>query len=450
MTGPAIDTLDSGRKALISRLRTAMDASAMLSQLREHWEYARNHEYKVNDCELVRVMPRGSEEFVLEYAVRASNSEGETIIPLFGELVAGDAAERFEEAVTSLRKARRGQLKDPQAIEGVGLLSELGLIVRLAGLDERIPALRFVQRPRQVRELLEPHVAGPGFKLKHVWPELLGHRLGKRAACRLEYEIKNRELKQRVRGSLFAKMYKRRSTHGSEFAETLTVLANHGFDSTSDADVVVPRLVGYFPEWQMLVMENVPGTPLAELAGEAFAKGVRMAGRAIARLHDCKLDAERRHGPEDEVRLLEGWVRLTGEVHNGLRDVTANAMVEVRKALLALDSAPTALVHRDFYEKQVIIDGERTALIDFDTLCKADPAIDLGNFIAHIRLARAKGIAVESGLEDSFLDAYGSTDADLPRRVEVYTRATILRLVCLYSFWPRWGDVPVRMAEALK
>ncbi len=431
MAGTAMETLDTERKALISRLQSAMDSSHMLAQLREHWEYARNHDCDVKDCELVRVMPRGSEEFVLEYAVSVTNSDGQAIIPLFGELVAGNATERFEEAVTSLRKARRGQLKDPQAVEGVGLLSDPGLIVRLAGLDERIPALRFVQRPRQVRELLEPHVAGPGFKLKHVWPELLGHRLGKRAACRLEYEIKNRELKQRVRGSLFAKMYKRRSTHGSEFAETLTVLANHGFDSTSDSDVVVPGLVGYFPDWQMLVMENVPGTSLAELEGEAFANGVRMAGRAIARLHHCKLDAERKHDPEDEVQLLEGWVRLTGEVHDGLRDVTAKAMVDVREALLGLGETPTALVHRDFYEKQVIIDGERTALIDFDTLCKADPAIDLGNVIAHIRLARAKGIAVEGGLEDSFLDAYGSTDADLPRRVEVYTRATILRLVCL-------------------
>lgn len=435
------------RSMLIARLKTAMDARAMRARLAEHWDYAGNHGLRVEDCELIRVMPRGAEEFVLEYAVRVAGTEGDSTIPLFGELVRGDVAQRYEEAVTSLRKARRGQLKDPSAIEGIAALPDAGLIVRLAGLDERIPALRFVQRPRQMRPLLEPFVAAPGTKLKHVWPELLGHRLGKRAAVRVAYEAKNKETKERIQGAVFVKMYKRRSGRGREFADALTALAARGF--AADADVRVPALVAYLPEWEMLVMENVPGNSLADLEAADFAAGVRMAGRAIARLHACDLDPGRTHTAHDEIALLEGWVRLAGEVHDDLREPTASAMGAVGAALASLGDVPTALVHRDFYEKQVMIDEERTVLIDFDTMCRADPAIDLGNFVAHVRLARAKGLSVARGLEDDFLAAYSGVDDELARRVDVYTRATALRLVCLYSFWPRWKGVAQRMAQEL-
>jgi aminoglycoside phosphotransferase (APT) family kinase protein len=423
----AAPTEATARADVIERLRTAMNDERMRSLLAEHWD-------------------------VLEYAVQVDAPEGKTTVPLFAELVRGNVLERHEEAVTSLRKARRGQLKDESTVEGVCALPDLGLIVRLAGLDERIPALRFVHRPRQIRPLLEPFLATPGTKLKHVWPELLGHRLGKRAAVRMRYELKNKETKERITGTVFVKMFKRRSDRGRELGETHTALAELGL--AGDAPVRVPSLIAYLPEWEMLVTENVPGVSLADLEGENFAAGVRMAGSAIARLHTCDLVPERTHTVADEIDLLEGWVRLVGEVEHlpaPVRDRTVAAFERVRGELGSVAGAPTALVHRDFYEKQVIIDEDRTVLIDFDTLCRADPAIDLGNFIAHIRLARAKGISVSAGLEDSFLSAYGggSVDDDLTARVRIYTQATLLRLVCLYSFWPRWRGVPERLAEEL-
>ncbi|TFH24556.1 MAG: hypothetical protein E4H03_03345, partial [Myxococcales bacterium] len=107
------------RAAVIERLRTAMDGARIRSLLAEHWDYGHNHALAVEDCELVRVMPRGADEFVLEYAVQVDGPEGKATVALFAELVGGDVIERYEEAVTSLRKARRGQLKDPSTIEGV-------------------------------------------------------------------------------------------------------------------------------------------------------------------------------------------------------------------------------------------------------------------------------------------------------------------------------------------
>ncbi len=43
-------------------------------------------------------------------------------------------------------------------------------------------------------------------------------------------------------------------------------------------------------------------------------------------------------------------------------------------------------IHRDFYDKQLIVDGDSVALLDFDNLAIGDRAQDYGNFLGHCRL----------------------------------------------------------------
>ena len=452
---PAPCAVADQRAAHLSQLRSAMSSVEMTLRLQRDWDYARNHGLDVIGCDLIRVMPRGPLEFVAEYRVHVAAADGPAMLGLFGELVGENVHERHHEAVASLSKARRKQISGPGPGDTVSYIAELGMILRLAGIDEKISGLRFVHKPRKAREILAPWIDTGGLKLKNVQPELLGHRLGKRCAIRFRYELKDRETGEHTPGSVFAKMYKRRSPRGAELADTHTLLAGKGF--TAGSDVRIPALVGYLPEWEMLLTEDVAGASLADLEREAFSRGVTMAARAIARLHACDHRPEREHATSAETELLEGWVALVGEVFADLRRTTADALEQVRAELASISAAPTSLVHRDFYEKQVIIDGDDTILLDFDTLCTADPAIDLGNFIAHIKLARAKGIEVDADLEIAFLRAYltgrdgaaGAVGEDFERRVDVYTRSTLLRLVCLYSFWPKFQGVPARLIEDL-
>ncbi|MDH3693547.1 MAG: phosphotransferase, partial [Gammaproteobacteria bacterium] len=108
-----------------------------------------------------------------------------------------------------------------------------------------------------------------------------------------------------------------------------------------------------------------------------------------------------------------------------------------------------ALVHRDFYEKQILIDGDETILLDFDTLCMADPALDVGNFIAHLELNRLQGILEIENAKAIFSDAYEGCQSDeFQRRVMIYTQSAALRLACLYAFWPRWRRVCEPLLQA--
>ena len=58
---------------------------------------------------------------------------------------------------------------------------------------------------------------------------------------------------------------------------------------------------------------------------------------------------------------------------------------------LALDPpGPPVVAHGDFYPSQVLFDGPTTGLVDFDTVCLAEPALDLGSFTGHLAVAVRK------------------------------------------------------------
>ena len=136
---------------------------------------------------------------------------------------------------------------------------------------------------------------------------------------------------------------------------------------------------------------------------------------------------------------MEGWVSLAGLVHPALTGTLTDAFATVHARLSRCQDFQPCILHRDYHEKQVLIDGDRTVLIDFDTLCRGDPALDVGNFLAHLRLAALQTVSDSISSEEAFLAGYGLADSlDFRRRMDSYLGSTLLRLACLYSFSTRW------------
>ena len=112
-------------------------------------------------------------------------------------------------------------------------------------------------------------------------------------------------------------------------------------------------------------------------------------------------------------------------------------------AALANASSPFALLHRDFHDKQVFITDAGVGLIDFDTLACGEPALDLGNAIAHFQLRMLQGYctAAQAAAATSALLAGYHPTAEVRRRLDAYVDAALLRLVCVYAFRPGWRHV---------
>ncbi|MDO5511433.1 phosphotransferase, partial [Corynebacterium sp.] len=114
-----------------------------------------------------------------------------------------------------------------------------------------------------------------------------------------------------------------------------------------------------------------------------------------------------------------------------LQAVVARACADLR-ALPPGDLVPT---HRDLHDKQLL--WERNAgpgLLDVDTACLADPALDVANLRAHAVWRFRQGVwddrqaAVVLGVLES------------NAAVKAYERATLVRLVCVYAVRPRYRE----------
>lgn len=441
---PSSATQPPRRPSLIERLRLATEPETVLQVLRRHWSYPQRHGLRLVDCQVLRVHPRSSEQFVVDYALRLSGAEGESVERFFGEVVTGDAEARSEHVVARLRKPRRGQFTDQGAADRFAAIPELGLVLRPYGFDERLPGLASFYAPNTLLSLMNQNLPPSQGPVETVSGEILGHRLGKRCIVRLRGEA-GPEARAGSQGvSLILKFYKSRSNKDRHVAGAMESLWARGFDGAKGPRI--PRLAAHVPAWKAVLMEDIPGIPLPDLAGRDLFAGMAAAGRSLAKLHSCPLELPARHGVDEETAILELWSGLASGVRTDLGAALSHSVAEARAALDTCRDFEPALLHRDFYEKQILMKGPQAVLIDFDTLCLGDPALDLGNFIAHLRLAVLQGGTACGDLEEAFLSGYGQRDSgDFGRRRAAYTKSTLLRLACIYAFSTRWRH----LSEAL-
>jgi aminoglycoside phosphotransferase (APT) family kinase protein len=208
-----------------------------------------------------------------------------------------------------------------------------------------------------------------------------------------------------------------------------------------------PRPVSYSPSHRLLCTEALPGEPLRRrlrAAGDgpslgpertaALEAAMATAGRALAALHRTAAPEAPVRSATDELAELRHELALVATVW-------PREAERIGRTLDALGShapEPGVLVlsHGDFTPSQVLLDGDRPGIVDLDTLCRSDPALDLGRFLAHVRLlvARLTGdpdAPLCADLSRAFLRGYGEEDgrstAAHTGRVSFYIGTTLAR-----------------------
>ena len=114
----------------------------------------------------------------------------------------------------------------------------------------------------------------------------------------------------------------------------------------------------------------------------------------------------------------------------------------------------TCGIHRDFYPAQVIVDGGRLWLIDFDLYCQGDPGLDAGNFIGHVAEESLRTCGDAGALRDQeqAMDARFVELSGEPVRASMraYTTLTLARHIYLSTQFPErmaWTERMVELCE---
>jgi len=351
---------------------------------------------------LRRAWPRPDGRLLLEYA----GPDGAVV----GAQAGLDAAAVEDER----RRARRAGVPPP-----VDAATSLGdpVLLHPGGADGRLPGLHAV--------LARPDA------------ELLGHRPGRRAAVALgaDREVFVKAVPPRRAAELAATMHAAQQLAGDLFA--------------------VPDLLEVDETAGTVAGAALPGRSLHDLLAEPDGGAVdaaRELGAALRALHAA--DVPPAAAAHDAAREAQVLLRAVDELESyvpALARRTRPAAATAARDLAALPAVAPAPLHRDLHDKQVLVgpDG-RIGLIDFDTLAAGDPALDVGNLVAHLHLRGLQGMGSPSHAADAtaaFLDGYEAGE-QLLRRAEAYAAATLVRLACVYAFRPAWRALGDALPDA--
>ncbi len=215
-----------------------------------------------------------------------------------------------------------------------------------------------------------------------------------------------------------------------------------GFAAGQNGNVDVPAPLALVPRLDLWLQERVNGEPAwsALHGGDGRYWGRRIA-EAIHRLHSSGYQVDRRHSPDDELDILA--TRLIG---------AADSLPRLRARILAVNAACRQLaetlpkanpvcIHRDFYPDQTLVDGDQLHLLDFDLLCMGDPAVDVGNYLAHLiehGLRVHHDAAAYAAASDALRRRYASLSG-MPRMSEsirIYTVLSLARHIQLSTQLP--------------
>ena len=301
--------------------------------------------------------------------------------------------------------------------------------------DPKLPCLAAALEPAEIESALLPIVArvmGWTGTTRLIEARLIRHKPGRRSVFYYELEVGERI-------GVYGKMRARGADLDTQ--NLLKELRGAGLARASGGQTSVPRPLGCLPQWNMTLQEEAPGKLLSLALEEPDApRSVNQVAEALFGLHRSGVKPHRAHAISDELEILRGRLDDAAERAPAWRDRIAAVWQSASRIAGQLPPVRALGIHRDFYPDQVMIDDDRTTLLDLDLFALGDPALDVGNFSAHLTemALRTHGNPQRfKALEDAFEDRYRSLAPGVASQsIRIYRLLTLARHIHLSMTLP--------------
>jgi len=347
-----------------------------------------------------------------------------------GQRVAAYAKAHGSAAAIKLAKARQTPGVPGPLGKGKIVLQPEQIVLAVAPNDAKLRGLPRVYDAVQRRNLLRKALPNQ----PHVWNATL-HRL--------RYKPERRYVAQLCADAAPRAILRVYAEH--EYDLLMNTL--HAFDG---AAVRVPRLLGHSRRRHVTIMEWLDGQPLDEMLATPQAAGVMEAtGVALRRLHQHPARGLLPRSRKTEAKHVQTAAHAVALVYPDLA-TQAHELAARLQAWLHAQPSLMQPIHGDCYSDQVLVQGDRVALVDLDQAALGDPAADLGNFIAHLHRAALHGTLTFEQAETytaALLTGYAADGVERTR-VKSYAAIGLLHLAA-EPFRRRAPDWHTRMAAII-
>jgi hypothetical protein len=247
--------------------------------------------------------------------------------------------------------------------------------------------------------------------------------------CVIRYEIGDAESPVVLYGKLLAS--------GSGAQLTLTSALARAVAGVEGAPMV-PAVLAHWPDLGLLIQPAIrdavelhrsvsdAATPPQERQQDLYR-----AGAALAALHSCAVPQAPRRSVVDDLRELRSYERAVVMANRGLGAEYAIA-VKLLEDRAVSQAEADVVSHGAFRTDQMLIAGDRLVLIDLDTLCRSEPARDIGNLLAYLDWKAIRNTQLADAFDaakHAFLDGYASRRRPPPRaRVTLLEAASLVKI----------------------
>jgi thiamine kinase-like enzyme len=359
----------------------------------------------------------------------------------------------------------------------VAIVKHLGLALAAFPIDGLIPTLVDATDTNQMARLLGetlPEALSGEFVIKEV--RVLPVHYGRYKRCVLRYSVDGLQTRTQTRQTIT--VYGKIDPDG---LGELTVPVISALRDTLNEPALpyrfrIPRSMGYIPDLQLLLMEALPGKSFFKELLKSWAwdgdgkpstgsdvtleESIRACAWIAATLHGSKIKLGQPSTLEMQVAELLEEVEVFCQAFPESGAQVKSWLDQTVEFAQAYPAMPLCFSHGDYRYTQLIFEGKKGGLVDFDSICQAEPAQDVGQYLAYQRLSMIRVRDPNSRLSREasehlsalFLDAYVNASKAWIADEEVFRgRAAIYELIGLVRLaLHSWEKLKVsRLKQAL-
>jgi len=431
------DTRHDEPEALTRSLAQLGDPDYMLTVLQDACDQFAPGAFRVEDYEVehCKVTPWRDVSLTLVLTLRSTRTGVQSRQIVSGTILTHVDTARRQFEQDRLAAHRIGPRSVDPASAMTALAPDMAMVLRLFPFDPGLPGLARATDMATMTALLATHLPecrDQGWSIGGLSYEPMQYKPGRLCTLRYTVTLVHPRHADPKRIDVFGKVYRDDRWRRSYALIHDTWQAA----SKSGGTWCAAQPIAAVGSWRLIVQSAVHGRQfryvLADLTkGDAHPDEIRQAAghlEAVARAVRSMQQSRIRLGPCLDFSALAAFqcdnLNHLRRVQADLADEVHRLRAEIERLARACPASALELAHGDFAHGNVMVDGERVGIIDFDRAGQAEPVYDVAYFLTHLAsfaLRHPERATHLRALCDRFRDAYFELAPQVsPRRLALY------------------------------